>query len=93
MRVNLIGLAVHDVDAAPIRLPAWDAGSEMLVGVGDSLVVLFFVFVLFGVRSGIATLPELLNEVISFFVVVSSLKAAFSSSVIIQTTSSSSHFL
>src|SRR5580698_5934897 len=41
----------------------------MLVGVGNALVVLFFVLVLFGVRSGIATLPESFDERIALFVV------------------------
>jgi len=41
----------------------------MLVGVGDALVVLFFVFVLFRVGSRIATLPESLDEVVALLVV------------------------
>ena len=74
MRLDLVGLAVHDVDAAPVRFPARNAGGEMLIGVGNSLVVLFFVFVLFRVRSGIATLPESLDERIALFVVAQLLK-------------------
>ncbi len=41
----------------------------MLVGVGDALVVLFLIFVLFGVRSGVAALPEGFDEVVALFVV------------------------
>ncbi len=69
MRLDFIGLAVHDVDAAAIGLPAGHAGGEMLVGVGDALVVLFLIFVLFGVGGGIAALPEGFNEVVALFVV------------------------
>src|SRR5579864_1296506 len=69
MRFHFIGLAVHDVDAAAVGLPAGDACGEVLVGVRDALVVLFFVFVLFGVRRGIATLPEGLDEVVALLVV------------------------
>src|ERR1700678_3556373 len=74
MRLNLVGLAVHDVDPAPVRPPARNAGGEMLVGIGNALVVLFFVFVLFCVWRGIATLPESLNERIALFVVAELLK-------------------
>ena len=41
----------------------------MLVGVRDAPVVLFLVFVLFGIRRGVAALPESFNEVVAFFVV------------------------
>src|SRR5579864_1256247 len=74
MRFHFIGLAVHDVDAAAVGLPAGDACGEVLVGVGDALVVLFFVFVLFGVRRRIAALPEGLNKVVALFVVGELLK-------------------
>ena len=40
----------------------------MLVGVGDAAVVLFLEFVLFGVGRGIAPQPELLDELLAFFV-------------------------
>src|SRR5437879_5524888 len=69
MRFNLIGLAVHDVNAAAVAFPARDAGGKMLVGVGDAGVVLFLVLVLFGVGSRVATLPEGLDELVAFFVV------------------------
>jgi hypothetical protein len=41
----------------------------MLVGVGDALVVLFLIFVLFGIGRGIAALPEGFNEIVALFVV------------------------
>ena len=69
MGVDLIGLAVHDVNPAAIRSPAGHSRREMLVGIGDALVVLFFIFVFFGVRSGVAALPERFNKVVAFFVV------------------------
>jgi len=69
MRLDFIGLAEYDVDAATIGLPSRDTGSEVLVGVGDALVVLFLIFVLFGIGSGVAALPERLNEVVALFVV------------------------
>src|ERR1035441_7708820 len=46
VRFLLIGRSVGDVNAPAIRLPARDAGSEILVGVGDAPVVLFIQFVL-----------------------------------------------
>ena len=69
MRINLIRLAIDDVDAAAIGSPAGNARREVLVGVSDALVVLFLVFVLFGVRRGIAALPEGFNEVVALLVV------------------------
>src|SRR5437763_14696742 len=69
MRINLVGGPIHDVNAAAVALPAGDAGGEVLVGVGDAAVVLFFVFVFDGVGRGIAAQPELLDEVIAFLVV------------------------
>src|SRR5271170_3942466 len=41
----------------------------MLVGICDPPVMLFFVFVLFRVGSGVAALPESFNEVVALFVV------------------------
>ena len=37
----------------------------MLIGVGDAPVVLFFIFVIFSVRSRIAALPERLNKLVA----------------------------
>ena len=41
----------------------------MLVGVGNAPVMLFLVFVLFGVWSRVAALPESFNKVVALFVV------------------------
>ena len=40
----------------------------MLVGVSDPLVMFFAIFVLVGVRIGIAAQPELLDELLALFV-------------------------
>ena len=69
MRVDLVGLAVNDVDAAAIGSPAGHARREMLFGVGNALVVLFLIFVLFGVGRGVAALPEGFDEVVALLVV------------------------
>ena len=69
MRINLVRLAKHDVDSAAIGLPSRDARREVLVGIRNPLVVLFLVFVFFGVRRGIAPLPESFNEVVALFIV------------------------
>ena len=46
----------------------------MLIGVGDALVVLVFVFVLDGIRRGVAAQPELLDEIVALFVVAEALE-------------------
>src|SRR5439155_23266248 len=69
MRLDLIRRAKGNVHAAAVGLPSGDAGGEMLVGISDAAVVLFFVFVLFGVGGGIAAQPELLDELVALFVV------------------------
>jgi hypothetical protein len=65
-----IWLSEHDPDAAAIRFPAGYAGAEMLVGIGDSLVIFLFKLVLVSVRIRIAPAPEFLDE--AFALVVSS---------------------
>src|SRR5438552_14141192 len=69
MRIDFIGLAENDIDTAAIGLPSGNAGREMLIGVRNALVMLFLIFVRFGVRSGVAALPEGLDEIVAFFVV------------------------
>ena len=69
MGIDLIGFAKNDVHASAIGLPARNASRKMFIGVGNALVMLFLIFVLFGVGSGIAALPEGLNKIIAFFVV------------------------
>ena len=74
MAVFLVGLSVHDVDAAAIGLPAGNAGSEMLVRIGDSFVVLLAIFIFVGVGIGIATAPEVFDEAFAFLVRLQFLK-------------------
>src|SRR5579859_336949 len=69
MRIDFVRLAIYDVNAAAIGFPPRDAGGEMFVGVGDALVVLFFVLVLFGIGRRIAALPESFDKIVAFFVV------------------------
>ena len=47
----------------------------MFVSVGDAAVVLFFEFVLFGVREWVAPQPELLDELFALFVGVQPLES------------------
>src|SRR5687768_2755907 len=68
MGFDRIGLAPRDVYAAAAGCPSRDAGSVVLVGVGDTLVILFAVFVLFRVRVGVAAAPEILDEVLTLLV-------------------------
>ena len=65
MGINGIRLAVHDVHATAVGAPSRNARGKMLVGVGDAPVVLFLEFVFFRVRSGIAPLPEVLDELVA----------------------------
>src|SRR6267154_4008971 len=69
MRFDFVGRAVHDVDPATVGFPTRNSRREMLVGISDAPVVLFLVLVLFGIRRGIAALPESLNKIVAFFVV------------------------
>src|SRR5581483_2555601 len=66
---DLVGRTVHDVNAAPVRLPSGDAGGKTLVGICDATVVLVLVLVFDGIGSGIATQPELLDELVALLVV------------------------
>src|ERR1022692_1736762 len=68
VRLDFVGRPVNDVNASAIRLPAGDSRSVMVVGVSDAPVVLFLELVLFGVRSGVAPQPELLDELFALFV-------------------------
>ena len=68
MRLDFVGRAEGDVDAAAVGLPAGNARGEALVGVGDAAVVLFLELVLGGVRRGVAAQPELLDELLALFV-------------------------
>ena len=69
MRIHFVRRTIHDVHAAAIGLPARNASGEMLVGVGNTPIVLFLVFVLFRIRSGVPALPESFDEIIALFIV------------------------
>src|SRR5581483_1558411 len=68
MRFDFVGLAPHDVDAAAIGFPTRNAGSIVLVGVGDTLVVFLAILVFVGVRIGIAPAPKFFNEALALVV-------------------------
>src|SRR5262249_9119079 len=61
---------MDDVDAAAVGAPSRNARGEMLVGVGDAAVVFFLELVFDGIGSGIAPQPELLDELLAFFIVL-----------------------
>src|SRR6266481_1056916 len=68
MRFNFIGLAPHDVDAAAVRFPSGNAGSEAFVRIGNAAIVFFLKGVFGEIRIGVAPLPELLDELFALFV-------------------------
>src|SRR5713226_2116059 len=68
MSLDLVGFSPGDVDAAAISFPARDAGSVMLVSIGDALVVFLAEFVFVGVRIGIAAAPELFDKALPLVV-------------------------
>ena len=74
MGIDLVGRPEHDINASAISHPSGLTGGEMFVGVRDAAVMLFLVLVLDGVGRGIATEPELFDELISLFVVGELLK-------------------
>ena len=49
----------------------------MLVGIGDSFVIFFAVFVFFRVRIGVAATPEIFDEILALFVRHQSIKSPF----------------
>src|SRR5690242_13844509 len=64
MILDFIGLAVKNIDTASIGFPTGFARSETLVGVGDTLVVLFAIFVFNRVRRRIPAQPEVFLELL-----------------------------
>src|SRR5712691_11582250 len=68
MAFGLVWFAPGDVDAAAISLPAGNARGVMLVGIGDTLVVLLTKLVFISIRIGIATAPELFDETFALVV-------------------------
>src|ERR1700719_1296044 len=69
MRFHFVSRTVHDINPAPVPLPAGNSRCKVLVSISDAPVVLFFVFVLFGIGRGVAALPEGLNKVVAFLIV------------------------
>src|SRR3972149_7839136 len=70
VRIDLVGWAVHDVDAAAIGFPARYAAGKMLVGVSDAAIVFFLVVIGEGFRIGVAAQPELLDELLALFIIL-----------------------
>ena len=69
MRLDAVGLAVGDIHVPAVGLPTRLARGKVLIGIGDSPVVLFPEFILRGIGIGIAPPPEVLNEVVPFLIV------------------------
>jgi hypothetical protein len=69
MRIDFVCRTIHDVHLSAIRAPARNPGGEMLIGIRDAPVMLFFEFVFYRVRGGVAPQPELLDELVPFFIV------------------------
>src|SRR5205807_5224152 len=65
MGFNTIRLPVHDVHAATIGPPSGNACRKPLGSIGQAAIVLIFVFVFFGVRGGIAALPESFDKLVT----------------------------
>jgi hypothetical protein len=68
VRLDLIGLTPGDIDAAAVGLPSRDTGSVMLVGVGNTLVILLAILVFVGIRVGIAAAPESFDKLLALFI-------------------------
>ena len=75
MCVNFIGRTIHDVNAPAVGSPARNSRCVVLIRVRDAAIVLFLEFVFDCVGSRIASQPELLDELISFFVVAQPLES------------------
>src|SRR5260370_8927591 len=58
MGLNLIGGTPDNVNAVTVRFPAGDAGSKMLIGIGQAAIVFFANGIDWGFRFGIAIAPE-----------------------------------
>src|SRR5258708_3194745 len=69
MRLDLVGRTMLDVNAAAIGFPSTNSRGKPFIGVRDAAVVLFLIFVLFGVGSRVAAKPELLDKLLALLVV------------------------
>src|SRR5581483_80869 len=68
MRIDFIWWTVFNVNAPAIRSPTLRLPCKMIVGKGDSAIVLFLKLVLSRARCRIAACPELLHKVLAFWV-------------------------
>ena len=68
MVFDRIGRAVDDVDPSAVGFPTWRPHRIMIVGVGDSAIVLFLELVVRGVQIGVPAPPELFDEGVAFVV-------------------------
>src|SRR5262245_23260152 len=68
MRFDFIGLSERYVNTAAVGLPTGNSGRIFFIRVLDTFEVLLFVLVLGSVGIGVASEPEVLNELIAFFV-------------------------
>jgi len=76
MRFQFIRLAVHDIDPPAVCSPSLDPGGEILVGIGDASVMLFFKGVIRRTGIGIPPGPELLDKAFAFLLVFQVLEYA-----------------
>ena len=67
MSFDTIGLTVFDVDHSTIRFPTRYSRGIVLIGILDTSVVFFLVFVVTGSRRGVPSSPELFDESFPFF--------------------------
>src|SRR5712671_6843696 len=51
-----------------VRVPSWNAGREMLVGIGDAPVMFFLKGIFTQLRLGISQVPKMFYELIALFV-------------------------
>src|ERR1700761_688230 len=68
MRIDFVRRAVDDVNSAAVRLPARDTAGKTLIRIGHAAVMLFLKLVFFGVRTGVAAQPEILDKLLAFLV-------------------------
>ena len=69
VRINIVWLAKSNIDVAAVGPPPRFARREVLVGIGNSTVVLFPVLVFGGIRVGVAAQPEGLDEGVALLIV------------------------
>src|SRR5215470_13207021 len=75
MSINFVRRPPNDVDMAAIGFPAWNAGCEMLVCVGDAAIMFFLEFVDGGIGIGIAALKNHLDKLFALFICTEPVKS------------------